>query len=121
MLTEKKKKYFKKILQKRLYELLSGNTETISSIEKEQEDLYDFVDLATVESDRDLNYRMRERDSRLVVKIQDALDRLESGDFGICEECEEEISEKRLKARPVTTLCITCKKEQEAMEKARGL
>jgi len=121
MLTEKKKNYFKKILNKRLEELSSGNKETFSAQEKEQENLYDFIDQASVESDRDVAYHIRERENRLMIKIQDALDRLESGDFGICEKCEEEISEKRLKARPVTTLCISCKTEQEIDEKARGL
>jgi len=49
------------------------------------------------------------------------LDRLDLGTFGICEECGEDISDKRLKARPVTTLCIKCKKEQENEEKLKGL
>ena len=121
MLTEKKKNYFRKILNQRLEELTSGYKELISTMEKEQDALYDFVDQASIESDRDLTYRIKERENRLVIKIQDALNRLDSGTFGICEECEEEISEKRLIARPVTTLCISCKKKQETMEKARGL
>lgn len=104
-----------------LERLSSGNRELISEKEREQDLLYDFVDQASIESDRDLNYRIKERESRLISKIQDALDRIESGEFGICEECGEEISEKRIMARPVTTLCISCKTKQEAMEKARGL
>jgi DnaK suppressor protein len=121
MLTDKNKNYFKKILKKRLEELSSGNKETITHSESAKDELYDFIDQASVESDRDLNYHIKERESRLIIKIKDALERIESGDFGICEECGEEISEKRLKARPVTTLCINCKKRQEVMEKARGL
>ena len=58
---------------------------------------------------------------KLISKIREALDRIDDGTFGICESCGEEISEKRLKARPVTTLCIDCKKKQEANERARGL
>ena len=54
-------------------------------------------------------------------KIKNALDRLDNGTFGICDECAEDISDKRLKARPVTTLCINCKKKQENQEKVKGI
>jgi DnaK suppressor protein len=53
----------------------------------------------------------------LINKITEALERIDSGTFGICEVCEEEIGEARLRARPVTTLCIDCKMEQERQEK----
>ncbi|RLB13465.1 MAG: RNA polymerase-binding protein DksA, partial [Deltaproteobacteria bacterium] len=65
--------------------------------------------------------RISDRGRKLLVKIKEALERLDNGTFGICEACGEEISEKRLKARPVTTLCIECKKKQETEEKLRGL
>ena len=58
---------------------------------------------------------------KLIGKIKDALERLSNETYGICEACGEEISEARLKARPVTTLCIDCKKRQETDEKVRGL
>ena len=121
MLTEKKLNYFKKVLAKRLEELSSADKKIIIEEVREQDDLYEFVDQALVESERDLNYRIREREGRLADKIQDAIDRIKSGEFGICEECEEEISEKRLRARPVATLCISCKKKQEVLEKVRDL
>ena len=54
-------------------------------------------------------------------KIKEALDRIESKTYGVCEDCSENIGEARLKARPVTTLCIDCKKRQETDEKAKGL
>ena len=57
---------------------------------------------------------------RCLMKIDDALGRIEAGNFGICEICEEEISIKRLEARPVTTMCIRCKEEQEKQEKSYG-
>jgi DnaK suppressor protein len=63
--------------------------------------------------------RIRDRERRLINKIKEALERIENGTFGICEMCEEDISEARLKARPVTTLCIDCKIEQEKNEKLR--
>jgi DnaK suppressor protein len=63
--------------------------------------------------------RIRDRERRLINKIKEALERIDNGTFGICEMCEEDISEARLKARPVTTLCIDCKIEQEKKEKLR--
>ena len=56
----------------------------------------------------------------MIVKINEALERIEDGSFGICEDCGEEIGVKRLEARPVTTQCIDCKTKAEAQEKARG-
>jgi DnaK suppressor protein len=61
--------------------------------------------------------RIRDRERKLISKIKEALERIEGGTFGICEVCGEEISEERLKARPVTTLCIDCKTEEEEKEK----
>jgi DnaK suppressor protein len=73
-----------------------------------------------VESDRNFELRIRDRERKLIGKIREALDRIEDGTFGICEACGEYISEQRLKARPVTTLCIECKKKQENEERVRG-
>ena len=79
----------------------------------------DPTDRATQESDRSFELRIRDRERRLINKIQEALGRIEAGTFGVCEVCEEDISEARLKARPVTTLCIDCKMEQEKKERTR--
>jgi DnaK suppressor protein len=65
--------------------------------------------------------RIRDRERKLIGKIKEALERIEQGTYGICEDCGEEISTERLKARPVTTLCIDCKKTQETEEKVKGL
>jgi DnaK suppressor protein len=86
-----------------------------------KENLPDPSDRASLESDRNFTLRIRDRERKLIVKIREALDRIEDGTYGICEECEEEISAERLKARPVTTLCIECKKRQETEEKVKGL
>jgi len=75
-------------------------------------------DRATLESDRNFVLRIRDRERKLIAKIEQALERVENGTFGICDECGDDISEGRLKARPVTTLCIKCKEEQEQQEKA---
>ena len=63
--------------------------------------------------------RIREREQKLLKKIDEALDRMKLNTYGICERCEEEIPYKRLKARPVTTLCIDCKTLQEQEERGR--
>jgi len=80
----------------------------------------DPVDRASLESDRNFLLRIRDRERKLIGKIQKALERVENETFGICERCGEDISEERLKARPVTTLCINCKAEQENKEKLMG-
>ena len=85
------------------------------------ENFPDPTDRATMESDRNFELRIRDRERKLIGKIKEALERIEDGSFGICEECGEDISEERLKARPVTTLCIDCKKRQEKDEKVKGI
>jgi DnaK suppressor protein len=77
----------------------------------------DPTDRASLESDRNFELRIRDRERRLIGKIREALDRIEDGEFGECEDCGDQIGEARLKARPVTTLCIECKTEQERQEK----
>jgi len=119
MLTETKKKHFKKILNLQLDELVKSSEKATRDIPEADKDPLDFTDQASVESELDLNIHIKEREGRLIAKIKEALERIEDGSFGICEECGENISEKRLKARPVTTLCIDCKRRQEADEKHR--
>jgi len=83
------------------------------------ENFPDMTDQASAETDQNFTIRLREREQKLLKKIDDALERINNGTFGICESCGEEISLKRLEARPVTTLCIDCKTRQEADEKIR--
>ena len=84
-----------------------------------QEALPDVSDQASAEADQNFSMRIREREQRLVKKIDEALGRIDQNIYGICERCEEEIPYPRLKARPVTTLCIDCKTLEEQEEKAR--
>jgi len=79
----------------------------------------DVTDQAAAEADKNFTLRLREREQKLLKKIDEAIDRIANGTFGICENCGEEISYKRLKARPVTTYCIECKTKQEEEEKLR--
>jgi DnaK suppressor protein len=79
----------------------------------------DMADQASAEIDRGFMLSLREREQRLLRKIEQAIEKIENGSFGICEVCGEEIELKRLNARPVTTMCISCKTEQEEDEKLR--
>jgi len=121
MLTEEKKEYFKDLLIQRLDELIAEANNTISDFAWPGDEPSDFVDQASMESDADFSIHLKERESRLMRKISSTLEKFDEGDFGVCEECGREISEERLKVRPMAALCIKCKKKQEALEKKRGL
>jgi DnaK suppressor protein len=86
---------------------------------KSQEAFPDVSDQASAEAEQNFLMRIREREQRLVKKIDEALARMDQDIYGICERCEETIPYPRLKARPVTTLCIDCKTLEEQEEKAR--
>lgn len=113
--------FFKELLTRRLDELLNQADNTVSGMTSPKENFPDPTDRAALEADRNFMLRIRDREHKLIKKIKKALDRIENGTFGICESCGEEISIKRLKARPVTSQCIECKSKEEALEKALGL
>lgn len=79
----------------------------------------DVSDQASAEVDQNFTMRIKEREQKLLKKIDEALERMKNNTYGICQRCEEEIPYQRLKARPVTTLCIACKTLQEEEEKTR--
>ncbi len=112
---------FKKSLTDQLEGLLGEADKTVSGMTGRKENFPDPTDRASLESDRNFMLRIRDRERRLIAKIGKALERIEVGTFGICERCGEEITSKRLTARPVTTLCIECKTQEEAREKAQGV
>ncbi len=112
--------YFKKLLEERLQQLLKEAEKTMQEMTDENTFYPDPTDRASLETDRNFLLRIRDRERKLIGKIREALERIENGTFGICEECGDDIDIERLKARPVTTLCIECKRKQEAMEKIRG-
>ncbi|OQY43680.1 MAG: RNA polymerase-binding protein DksA [Desulfobacteraceae bacterium 4572_87] len=120
-MNKKELEYFKNFLEKRLDGLLDDANKTVSGMTDHRDNYADPTDRATLESERNFTLRIRDRERKLIVKIKEALNRIETGTFGICEECGEDISEQRLNARPVTTLCINCKKSQESEEKLKGL
>ena len=108
---------FRQLLQEQMDQLLREADRTVSEMTDEKTNFPDPTDRASLESDRNFELRIRDRERKLIAKIREAIDRIESGEFGECEACGEQIGEARLKARPVTTLCIECKTEQERQEK----
>jgi DnaK suppressor protein len=112
--------FFKEHLNEMLQDILKQGEETLEDMTDASEVYADPADRATAESDRSFTLRLRDRERKLIKKVQEALERIEDGSYGICEECGEDIGVPRLKARPVTTLCIKCKSKQEEDEHVRG-
>lgn len=81
------------------------------------DDLMDEADFTSFEIDNQMRMRLRNREAMYLKKIDEALERIESGTFGSCEKCEEAIEMRRLEARPTTTLCVSCKESEERVEK----
>ena len=112
---------FREQLKQKQAEILEEVGRTLSEMTDQTTNIPDPNDRATIESGRSFELRIRDRERKLLGKIEEALNRIDEGSFGICEDCGEEIGLKRLEARPVTTLCIDCKTLQETNEKAKGL
>jgi len=111
---------FRNMLIQKINELLSEAGKTVSQMTDGKENFPDPTDRASLEADRNFELRIRDRERKLILKMQEAIKRIDDGIFGICEVCGGPISEKRLMARPVTTLCIDCKTKQEKLEKLKG-
>ncbi|MEW6675568.1 MAG: RNA polymerase-binding protein DksA [Nitrospirota bacterium] len=105
----------KKLIQQR-ESLLAEAEEALNSLPG-QTIFPDLGDQASAETERSFMLRLRGREQRLLKKIEDAIDRIDNGVFGICDKCGEEIDIRRLEARPVTTMCIECKTQQEEEER----
>lgn len=119
-LTPEDLEYFRNLLNQMLVEAQRNGDSTLEEMTDNHSSYADPSDRATAESDRSFTLRIRDRERKLITKIQDALKRMDDGEYGICEECGEDISLARLKARPVTTLCVSCKARQEEGEKIQG-
>jgi DnaK suppressor protein len=120
-LNQKDLKRYKKMLEDSKTALLDSAKKTLMEESNfDTDDLPDEIDLASSEYAQSMVFRLRDREKFLLKKIEKALSRIEDGTFGVCERCEEPIAAKRLEARPVTTLCIRCKEEQEKKEKSYG-
>lgn len=118
---EKDLAFFKNLLNMWLDELLNKADHTVESLLELNETSPDPLDRACFESNRSTSLRIRDRESLLIKKICLSLEDIENGEYGICQDCGENISIARLKARPVTQYCIHCKTKRETYEKNAGL
>ena len=111
--------YFEKLLTQWLEDLLRHADETIVNL-RESDSFTDLLDRATFDTERSFQLRIRDRESVLIRKIRNSLYDIKTGDYGVCDNCGEDISLKRLVARPVARHCIRCKTEMETREKLTG-
>src|SRR6186997_325935 len=120
-MTKVQLKKFRDMLEAKREEIIKRAQQTLDQdMALDADDLPDEMDLASSEYLQAFTFRLRGREKTFLDKIQKALERIEDGSFGVCEECGEEISVKRLEARPETTLCIRCKEDQERVERDFG-
>src|SRR5687767_3844438 len=111
-------KKFKDLLEAKRQDIIRRAQQTLDEdMTLDANDLPDEMDLASSEYLQSFQFRLRGREKVFLDKIQKALEKIESGTFGTCDECGEKITVKRLEARPETTLCIRCKEDQERVEK----
>jgi len=108
---------YRSVLEEQLAALVGQGEKAVHEMVENGEEIPDPNDRATVEEGRNWSLRLRDRDRRLIGKIQEALARLETGTFGTCTSCGRAIGAARLRARPVTDLCIACKTEAERAER----
>jgi DnaK suppressor protein len=114
-------KKFREMLEAKRNDIIKRAQQTLDEdMTLDANELPDEMDLASSEYLQSFTFRLRGREKVFLDKIQKAIERLDSGSFGQCEECGEKISVKRLEARPETTLCIRCKEDQERVEKDFG-
>lgn len=114
-------KKFRALLESKREEILKRAKQTLDEdMTLDADDMPDEMDLASSEYLQSVTFRLRGREKSFLKKIDRAIQKMEEGQFGLCESCEEEISEKRLEARPETALCIRCKEEQERAERDFG-
>ncbi len=109
--------HFKSILNGWRAELKDETSRTVTHMKDETANHPDPTDRASQETDMALELRGRDRDRKLIKKIEESITNLKSGDFGYCENCGEDIGLKRLEARPTASLCIDCKTIDEIREK----
>ncbi len=112
--------HFRKKLEEMSDSILTGADRTITDMTDHNDNYPDPTDRASAESDRSFELRIRDRERKLLNKIKEAIERIDNGSYGICDDCGDEIAVERLDARPVTTYCIDCKTRQEQEERAKA-
>jgi DnaK suppressor protein len=116
-MNERQREYFKRKLLAWKEEILQESRETLATLQSDNENSPDIADRASSETDRSIELRSRDRQRKLISKIEAALSRIEDGVYGYCEETGEPISLKRLDARPIATLSIEAQERHERREK----
>jgi DnaK suppressor protein len=120
-LNKKELKKFKELLESKRKAVIENAQKTLTdNMVLDPSDLPDEMDLASSEYLQSFEFRLRGREKAHLGKLDLALRKIDDGSFGVCVECGEPISKKRLEARPETQLCIRCKEDQERDEKAYG-
>src|SRR5580692_2225399 len=109
--------YFRQKLLHWRAELLSDSSDTLRHLNEESRLMPDITDRASLETERAIELRTRDRERKLISKIDAALERLDTGTYGYCEETEEPIGIRRLEARPIATLSIEAQERHERMER----
>jgi DnaK suppressor protein len=111
------REYFRRKLLGWRDEILRGSNETLRQLKEEESRVADMTDWASVETERNFQLRARDRERKLLSKIEEALRRIEEGTYGFCEETQEPIGLRRLEARPIATLSIEAQERHERREK----
>ncbi|HHH46292.1 MAG TPA: RNA polymerase-binding protein DksA [Thiotrichales bacterium] len=119
-MSDAQKEHFYNILMEWKRELMEEVDRTVHHMQDEAANFPDPNDRATQESEFSLELRTRDRERKLIKKIDEALEKLERDEYGYCESCGVEIGIRRLEARPTATLCIECKTLEEIKEKQMG-
>jgi DnaK suppressor protein len=116
-MNDRQKEHFREILRSWKRSLMEEVDRTVDHMKDEAANFPDPNDRATQEEEFSLELRTRDRERKLIKKIDEALDAIEADEYGYCEQCGVEIGIRRLEARPTATLCIDCKTLQEIREK----
>jgi DnaK suppressor protein len=116
-MNERQREYFRRKLWRWRDEILRESRETLQQLQSEREHLPDLADRASTETDRSIELRARDRQRKLIAKIDSALARIDDGTYGYCDETGEPISLKRLEARPIATLSIEAQERHERSER----
>ncbi|MBS7805771.1 RNA polymerase-binding protein DksA [Rhizobiales bacterium TNE-4] len=116
-MNERQKEYFRRKLLNWKEDILREARETLAALQNESENHPDLADRASSETDRAIELRARDRQRKLISKIDAALSRIEDGTYGYCEETGEPISLRRLEARPIATLSLEAQERHERNEK----
>jgi DnaK suppressor protein len=116
-MNQNQREYFRRKLVGWRDEILRGSNETLRQLKEEESRVADMTDWASVETERNFQLRARDRERKLLSKIDEALRRIDEGTYGFCEETQEPIGLRRLEARPIATLSIEAQERHERREK----